>query len=157
MSIVRTAAVKEEEAQLNHLRDQAERTAAEAARTLEELTGRLAAVGRPGEAARRLASDARATALRAVRQGTGTNPLLFVLRRKEQKNGQRQKEEGSIAGQRGAKRLTLAAIPVLAVAAALVYAAARTQLTPAKFKAGAPERIRPPARRSISLRPASKR
>lgn len=127
MSIVRTAAVKEEEAQLNHLRDQADRTAAEAARTLEELTGRLAAVGRPGEAARRLATDARVTALRAVRR------------------------------QRGAKRLTLAAIPVLAVAAALVYAAARTQLTPAKFKAGAPERIRPPARRSISLRPASKR
>lgn len=127
MSIVRTAAVKEEEAQLNHLRDQADRTAAEAARTLEELTGRLAAVGRPGEAARRLATDARVTALRAVRR------------------------------QRGAKRLTLAAVPVLAVAAALVYAAARTQLTPAKFKAGAPERIRPPARRSISLRPASKR
>jgi hypothetical protein len=127
MSIARTAAVKEEEAQLNDLRDQADRTAAEAARTLAELTGRLAAAGRPGEAARRLAADARVTALRAVREGPG-----------------------KIAGQRGAKRLTLAAVPVLVVAAALVYAAARGQLTPAKIKAGAPERIRPPVRRSIS-------
>ncbi len=127
MSIPRTAAVKEEEAQLNDLRDQADRSAAEAARTLAELTGRLAAVGRPGDAARRLAADARVTALRAVRQGPG-----------------------KIAGQRGAGRLALAAVPVLVVAVALAYAA-RGQLAPAKIKV--PQRIRLTARRPIRPRP----
>jgi hypothetical protein len=99
---IRTAAEREEEAELKYLRDQADRSAVEVARTLAELTGRLAAVGHPGQAARQLAAGARVTALRAVREGPG-----------------------KIAGQRGAWRPALAAIPVLVVAAALAYAAVR--------------------------------
>jgi hypothetical protein len=52
----------EERAELHGLRDQAERTAAEAAETLAELADRLALVGRPGVLVRRLAADARDTA-----------------------------------------------------------------------------------------------
>jgi hypothetical protein len=54
-------------------------------------------VRRPGEGARRLTASARVAAFRAVREGPGT-----------------------IAGQRGAKRVALAAIPVVALAAVLV-------------------------------------
>jgi hypothetical protein len=86
-------------------RDEADRTAAEAAHTLAELNRRLTAVRRPREAARRLAADARVTALRAVREGAGM-----------------------IAGQRGAWRPVLAAIPVLAAAAVLAYATPRGKI-----------------------------
>lgn len=123
MSVVRTAAEREEEAQLNELRGEADRTAAEAARTLAELSRRIAAVRRPGQAARRLAADARVTALRVVREGPG-----------------------STAGQRGAWRPALAAIPVLVVAAALAYAAARGQLAAGKRATAHPERARASAR-----------
>ena len=102
MSAVRTAAQHEEEAELRNLRDQADRSTAEAAQTLAELIRRLNAAGHPKETARRLAADARVTVLRALRQGPG-----------------------KVAGQRGARRLALAAVPVLAVAAALAYAATR--------------------------------
>ena len=105
MSVVRTAAEREEEAELNALRGEADRSAAEAARTLAELSRRITAVRRPATTARRLAADARVTALRAVRGGPG-----------------------SIAGRRGAWRPVLAAIPVLVVAAALAYAASRGKL-----------------------------
>lgn len=99
--MIRSAADREEQAQLNTLRDQADRSAAEAAHTLAELTSRLSA-GHPKAVARRLAEDARVTARRAVREGPGM-----------------------IAGQRGARRLALTAIPVLLIAAALTYAALR--------------------------------
>jgi hypothetical protein len=121
---IRTAAAREEEAELNELRDQADRVTAELAQTLTELTRRITVVRRPGAAARRLTADARVTALRALREGPG-----------------------SLAGQRGAWRPALAAIPVFAVAAALGYAAYRGKLIPVKIKVKAPERIRLPARR----------
>ena len=105
---IRTAAEVEEEAELNELRDQADRAAAEVAQTLAELTNRIAVELRPGEVARRLTARARVTALRALREGPG-----------------------SFAGQRGARRLALDAIPVFALAA-LGYAAYRGKLTPAK-------------------------
>jgi hypothetical protein len=106
---IRTAAAREEEAELNELRDQADRAAAEVAQTLTELNRRITVVRRPGAAARRLTADARVTALRALREGPG-----------------------SIVGQRGACRLALAAIPVFALATALGYAAYRGKLVPAK-------------------------
>jgi hypothetical protein len=121
---IRTAAAREEEAELNELRDQADRATAELAQTLTELTRRITVVRRPGAAARRLTADARVTALRALRE-----------------------RPGSFVGQRGAWRPALAAIPVFAVAAALGYAVYRGKLTPAKTKVRALERIRPPARR----------
>jgi hypothetical protein len=99
--MIRTAAEREEERELNSLRDQAGRSTADAAQTLAELTRRLKSAGHPQAAARQLAANARVTALRAVREGPG-----------------------KIAGQRGARRLALAAIPVLLIAAAaLAYAA----------------------------------
>ncbi len=106
---IRTAATREEEAELNELREQAKLATAELAQTLTELTRRITVVRRPGAAARRLTADARVTALRALREGPG-----------------------SFAGQRSAWRLALAAIPVVAVAAALGYAAYRGKLVPAK-------------------------
>jgi hypothetical protein len=124
MSATRGAAALEEQAELRILRDEADRSAAEAARTLAELTGRLAVVGHPGKVARRMAAGARVTALRALREGPGR-----------------------IAGQRGAWRPALAAIPVLALAAALAYAAARGKLrteksaSPGSSLAGLPARL----------------
>ena len=106
---IRTAAEVEEEAELNELRDQADRAAAEVAQTLAELTNRIVVGLRPGEVARRLTAQARVIVLRALREGPG-----------------------SFVGQRGAWRLALAAIPVFALAAALGYAAYRGKLTPAK-------------------------
>ncbi len=105
MSIARTAAGKEEEAELSYLRDAADRSAADAAQTLAELARRLSVARRPGEAVRRATAVARAAALRALRQGPGV-----------------------IAGRRGAWRPALAAIPVLVLAAALAYAAARRKV-----------------------------
>jgi hypothetical protein len=94
-----TAAEFEEQAQLEELRGQADRTAAEAARTLAELGARLAAAAQPGAMARHLAAIGRDAAKRAL----GEVP-------------------GGIAGQRGARRATLAAIPALAIAAAVLLA-----------------------------------
>ncbi len=121
MSVRRHGAALEEQAELHQLRDQADQTAAEAARTLEELTGRLAAMGHPGAMARRLAADARAAAARTLRE----------LPRK-------------IASQRGAWGPALAAIPVLAVAVAVAVARqrARPQST-AEIKFATTERVRP--------------
>jgi hypothetical protein len=121
---IRTAAAREEAAELNELRDQADRAAAELAQTLGELTRRISVVRRPGQAARRLTADARVSALRTLHGGPG-----------------------STAGQRGAWRPALAAIPVIALAAALGYAACRGKLAPAKVKVSAPERVRLTARR----------
>jgi len=91
------AALEEEE--LRQLRDQADRTTAEAARTLAELTARFAAAREPGALARRLAVRTRDVAARTL----GEVP-------------------GKFAGQRGARRAALVAIPVLAVAAAVIVA-----------------------------------
>lgn len=125
MSAPRGAAAQEEQAQLKRLRDEVDQSTTEVARTLTELTGRLAAAGRPMEIARRLAVNARVTALRAVREGPGKkNPLHLALRSPTGRAGQRHDEAGPFAGQRGAKRLALAAIPVLAVAAATALAIA---------------------------------
>lgn len=104
MSVPHSRAVLEEQLELRVLRDEADRSTAEAARTLAELTERLVAAGHPKVMARRLAASARVTALRAVREGPG-----------------------KIAGQRGAKRLALAAIPVVLIAAAAL-AVARSKL-----------------------------
>lgn len=100
MSVPHGAAAREERAELISLRDEADRSVAEVARTLAELTGRVASVRHPGNTARRLAAQVRVTALRAVREGPG-----------------------QIADQRGAWRLALAAVPVIAVAAVIAYAA----------------------------------
>ena len=94
-----TAAEVEEQAELTELRDQADGTAAEAARTLAELGARLADAADPGAMARRLAAAGRGAAARALRE-----------------------VPGKIAGQRGPRRTALAAIPVLAVAAAVFLA-----------------------------------
>lgn len=92
MSPVRTAAEREEQAELTMLREQADRTADEVAQTLAELTRRIDVVRRAGEAARRI-SAARGTALRALRQGPR-----------------------AIAAQPGVRRVALAAAPVLVLA-----------------------------------------
>ncbi|HET9080279.1 MAG TPA: hypothetical protein VFO01_07155 [Trebonia sp.] len=119
-------AAYEEQAELKNLRDEADRSTAEAARTLAELTGRLAAASHPKTVARRLAVSARVTVLRAVRQGREkANLLHFAFPPKAGRTGQPQNEEGSLAGQRDARRLALIAIPVfllLAAAAAVVIA-----------------------------------
>ena len=94
-----TAAEFEEQAELKELREQADQTAAEAAQTLAELAARLADAAQPRAMARRLAAVGRGTGGRALRQ-----------------------VPGKIAGQRGARRTALAAIPVLAVAAAVFLA-----------------------------------
>jgi hypothetical protein len=120
MSIIRTAATREEEMELSDLRAQADRTTAAAAQALAELTRRITAARRPREVARRLTADAGVAVLRAL----GETP-------------------GKIVAKRGAWRPALAAIPVLAVAAALAYAAAQ-----GKIKFSGPERYRnsaPPA------------
>jgi hypothetical protein len=93
-----TAAAAEEQAELTMLRGQADETAADAARTLAELAGRLADTARPGVMARRLAVASR---------GAVTSSLRLL--------------PGKIAGQR-ATRAVLAAIPALAVAAAVFLA-----------------------------------
>lgn len=122
---IRTAAAREEEAELNELRDQVDRATAELAQTLAELTRRISVLRRPGGAARRLTADARVTALRALHGGPGS----------------------TTAGQRGAWRPALAAIPVAVLTAALGYAAYRRKLALAKIKVSAPERIRLTVRR----------
>lgn len=97
MSATHGAAAHEEQTELGNLRAEADLSAAEVARTLTELTGRLAA-GHPKALARQFAANARQTALRAVRE-----------------------VPGKVAGQRGAKRLALAAVPVLLLAAAAAF------------------------------------
>lgn len=114
---IRTAAAREEEAELKYLRDQADGASAEVAHTLAELARRISVVRQPGAVARRLTADAQVTALRAAREGPG-----------------------KIAGQRGAKRLALAAIPALSLAV-LTYAAAR-----GRIKSSDPARVRLPER-----------
>lgn len=94
-----TAASVEEQAELQELRDRADRTTAEAARTIAELTGRLAQARQPGVLARRLTTNARNGAAHVLRGGPG-----------------------KLAGQRGARRAALAAIPVLALVAAVALA-----------------------------------
>lgn len=96
----RGAASFEEQAELTSLRDEADRSTAEVARTLTELTERIAAASHPKAVARRLAVNARVTALRAVREG-----------------------RGKLAGHPGARRLALAAVPVLLLAAVAVVVA----------------------------------
>lgn len=99
MSARHTAAAVEEQAKLRELRDRADQTTAEAARTLAELAARLADARDPGAVARRLAATARGAAVRTLR-----------------------KVPGKIAGQRGARRIALAAVPALAAAAAVFLA-----------------------------------
>jgi hypothetical protein len=118
---VRTAAEREEEAELDYLRDQAERATVDAARALAELAARIAVARRPGQAARRLTVRALAAALRALREGPGS-------------------------GQRGAWRPALAAVPVLLLAGALAYAIARGRGEGQQARAGHPERVRAFAR-----------
>lgn len=117
--VTRTAATREEDAELHSLRDQADQSTAEAARTLAELTRRMTVVKRPGDAAKRLTADARAAAGRALREGSG-----------------------KIAGQRGAWRPVLAAIPALAIAAAIAYAVAQGKFKTGKTEISIPERAR---------------
>lgn len=89
----------EEQAELAILRDQADRSAAAAARTLAELNRRLTRASRARAKARGLAAGARVTAARVLREGPGTTD-----------------------GQRGAAwRAALAVLPVILAAGALVY------------------------------------
>jgi hypothetical protein len=93
----------EEQAELLGLRDQAGRTAAEAAQTLTELADRLDLARQPGLLARRLATDARHAAVRTLREIVGR-----------------------ITSQAGTRRRTvLAAIPALAVAVTVAVIVAR--------------------------------
>jgi thioredoxin-like negative regulator of GroEL len=93
----------EEQAALEALRAQADRTGEEAAQTLAELAGRLADAGNPRNLVRRLAADARRNALRSVRG-----------------------IPGKLVGQRrGATRAALAAVPVLVLAAGVAIAVVR--------------------------------
>ena len=107
MSTRNSVAALEEQTELRELRDRADRTTAEAARTLAELTARLAAARDPGAIARRLTARTRDVAARALRE-----------------------VPGKLADQRGARRTALAAIPVLAVAAATIVAYRRGYLPP---------------------------
>lgn len=91
------AANVEEQATLEALRAQADKTGEEAAQTLAELAGRLVDAGNPRNLARRLAADARRNAVRTARD---------VPRK--------------LAGQRGATRAALAAVLVLAAGTAIV-------------------------------------
>lgn len=102
----------EEQAELLGLRDQAGRTASEAAQTLAELADRLDLARQPGLLARRLATDARHTAVRTLRE------ML-----------------GRITSQAGTRRTVLAAIPALAVAVtvAVIVARQRAQLPLAEW------------------------
>jgi hypothetical protein len=92
----------EEQAELADLRDQAARTAAEAAQTITELAGRLDLARQPRLLARRLATDARHTAARTLREALGR-----------------------ISGQARTRRTTLAAIPALAVVVTVAVIVAR--------------------------------
>jgi hypothetical protein len=124
MSLPRTAAEKEEEAELNALRDQAQLSALEAGRTLAEVSRRLTIAAHPGKMLRRRVADARVAAFRAL-------PW----------------EPGKIAGQRGARRLALAAIPVFVVAVAYAYTVARGKADYGKVRPGALARAGVLARR----------
>lgn len=108
MNPPRTAASKEEAAELSQLSATADHEAAEAAHILTELSGRLAQARQPGAMARRLTGQARASAIGLLREGPG-----------------------KIAGQRGAKRAALAAIPVLVLAAAIAVGIQQGKITPA--------------------------
>ena len=107
MSTRDSAAALEEEAELRELRDRADRTTAEAARTLAELTARLAAARDPGAVARRLTARTRDVATRALRE-----------------------LPAKLASQPYARRAALAAIPVLAVTGAMIVAYRRGYLSP---------------------------
>ena len=107
MSTRNSAAALEEQTEIRELRDRADRTTAEAARTLAELTARLAVARDPGAMARRLTARTRDVATRALRE-----------------------VPGKFASQPSARRTALAAIPVLAVAAAMIVAYRRGYLPP---------------------------
>lgn len=107
MSTRNSAAALEEDTEIRELRDRADRTTADAAQTLAELTARVAAARDPGAIARRLTARGRDAAARAFRE-----------------------VPGKFASQPGAKRTALAAIPVLAVAAAMIVAYRRGHLPP---------------------------
>jgi hypothetical protein len=102
-----SATALEEEAELRELRDRADRTTAEAARTLATLTARLAAARDPGAVARQLTARTRDVATRALRE-----------------------VPGKLASQPNARLAALAAIPVLAVTAAMIVAYRRGYLPP---------------------------
>jgi hypothetical protein len=99
---VHGAAAFEERSELLALREEADRTAAEAAQTLADLADRLDLARHPGAVARRLAAGAGGRAVRTARAG---------LRR--------------IGGPPRARRALLAAIPALAVTAAVALALVR--------------------------------
>ena len=116
MSTRNSAVALEEDTELRELRDQADRTTAEAARTLAELTARLAAARDPSAMARRLTARTRDVATRALRE-----------------------VQGKLANQPNARRAALAAIPVLAVTAAMIVAYRRGYLPP-RLPCRAPQR-----------------
>jgi hypothetical protein len=96
------AATAGEQARIEELRAQVDRTGEEAAQTLAELAERLADAGNPRNLVRRLAADARHNALRSVRG-----------------------IPGKLVGQRGATRAALAVVPVLVLAAGVAIAVVR--------------------------------
>lgn len=124
MTARRGAAATEEHAQLEELRDRADRTGQEAARTLAELAGRVAMARDPQAVARRLSERARHQAMRA-----------------------RKRMQAALAEHRVVKQAALAAIPVAGVLTVTVVAVRRGWLPPkpAVRNAGVPRPRRLPA------------
>jgi hypothetical protein len=107
----RGGAALEERAEVLSLREQADRTAAEAAETLTELAGRFALAVRPGAAGPRLAAAARDAAAATLRRAAWR-----------------------VADQSAARRAALAAVPALAAAAAVAVLAARARAGDRSFR-----------------------
>jgi hypothetical protein len=99
-------ASREESAELDELRTEADRAAHEAAETLAELATRVAEAGNPRALARRATGGV----------GRGTGQMARGVRRKMVTM------TGTIADQRGATRIVLVALPVLAVLAGAAVA-----------------------------------
>jgi hypothetical protein len=101
-----TAASREESAELDELRTEADRAAHEAAETLAELATRVTEAGNPRALVRRATGGV----------GRGTGQMARGVRRKMVTM------TGTIADQRGATRIVLVALPVLAVLAGVAVA-----------------------------------
>jgi hypothetical protein len=121
MSVRNTAADVEEQATLEALRAQADKTAEEASQTLAELAGRLADASRPRTVARRLVANAQRGAVNAF--GDLPEKAQRAVKDLPEKAGHAVGNlPEKLAGQRGAKRAALVAIPVLAVLVAIAVA-----------------------------------
>jgi hypothetical protein len=96
-----SAASREESAELDELRTEADQAAHEAAATLAELATRVTEAGHPRALVRRATGGVERGARQMAR---GVRRKMVIM-------------TGTIAGQRGATRLVLVAFPVLAAVA----------------------------------------